>query len=122
MTGEGIAEKHIAESVCIICGGKIEYIDPQDGERGVWRHSIEAMPSDHEAVPPLMFDPNRVLAYDAVKDKYILKLDLDQLQCVRAGLVEMATRMHPTTDWKGADKLFHQITEEMPKHICEGDK
>lgn len=100
-------------STCLKCKMPIEYIDPQDGKPGVWRHNHMGLETPHEAIPPLILDDKRILAYDEGHEVFILKLDLDKLQTVRSGLIELFTRQHPTTDWRGAGSLFHQLTTEM---------
>lgn len=66
-----------------------------------------------ETQAPLREYPDRIVSYDAEKSVYLLKLRVEQLQCVRAGLIEMFTRQHPTTDWKGAGELYGKITKQI---------
>lgn len=105
-------------SVCLKCKMPIEYIDPQDDKPGVWRHNHMSLETPHEAIPPLMLDDNRILAHDAEKDVYLLKVPLEQLQCIRAALIEMAIRKRPTTDWQLAQELFEKATKEL--HVLLG--
>lgn len=101
------------ESVCLKCREPIVY------ENDEWRHRSFAKGSTiHEAVPPLMLDDSRIMAHDAEKDVYLLKVHLEQLQCIRAALIEMATRRHPTTDWQQAQELFDKATKEL--HVLLG--
>lgn len=42
-----------------------------------------------------------------------LKLSLEEIQCIRAALIELAERKHPTTDWQRAGELYEKITKKI---------
>ena len=104
--------KHGDTSVCLKCEQPIEFIDPQDGNPGVWRHVNMPPEIQHDVVPPLMLDETHILAYDEEHEVFILKLGIDQMQCIRTALIEMFDK-RDTLNWKDAGKLFHQLTSEM---------
>lgn len=113
--------KHGDTSVCLKCKQPIEYIKEEASNGDVlnawWAHLTH--PEDnHDAIPPLMLDDSRIMAHDAEKDVYLLKVHLEQLQCIRAALIEMAIRKHPTTDWQQAQELFDKATKEL--HVLLG--
>lgn len=64
---------------------------------------------------PLRDDPNGILVYDAEKKVFLLKVNVEQLQCIRAGLIELAERKHPTSDWQRARELYDKVTERYQK-------
>ena len=93
--------------------GELLRVSEADAEKAVHaavRQANIEVPKDEAA---LRVESGKVLACDSDKTEFLLKLNIHQFLCVRAGLIELAERKHPTTDWQGAKKLFDQITEEL---------